>query len=100
MKRLADNGIDRSVLVALDRASIRTFPIPTVAVPVRNRDVVHECRIIIPYHRVWERAFNGACREMSAKIDLMRIPGIDKISRVSIAWSLNTAPLGSLISKH
>ena len=99
LDRLTKFGVDRTVIAVLDRESIFTYPVDKVLdYPRCAKDDV--MRIVIPFHPLWSKSFNAACRELSRDIKQLNLPGLEKLTRVSVAWSLRGQSLGQLVCKY
>ena len=99
MRRLADNGVDRTVLSTLDRESQFTYPVPIRALRVRKPSL-HAFRVVLPYHPMWYKSFGQTCADLSRMIRNLNEPGIESFQNVRIAWSLQSPCLANIVLKH
>ena len=99
LDRLNAHGMDPSVLAALDRETIFTYPVPNM----QTRVVAQRCptlRIVLPFHPVWCKAFQSECIALSQKLLRLDVPGFTSLQRVSIAWQLKSPALGNIVLKY
>ena len=97
--RLGAHGVDPTVLAALDRETMFTYPVPRL----QARSKVQRCptlRIVLPYHPVWCKAFQNVCAALSKRLKLLDVPGLASLQRMSIAWELKSPALGNIVLKY
>ena len=99
LRRLDSYGLDRTILAALDKETVFTFPVQMPAIDCR-RPRTSVFRIVIPFHPVWQRDILKVCADMSQDLKALQAPGLVDLNKLSISWQLKSPALGSVILKY
>ena len=98
-RRLAECGVDRTILAALDVETTFTYPIPRIQPPmVRGR--VPTLRVVLPFRPMWCKDLQRVCAMLSPALRKLDEPGLAVLQRLSISWTLHSPALGGIVLKY